>query len=124
MQTTRPVYLNLFKIRLPIPGFVSILHRVSGVFMVLAIPFLVYLLDLSLSGPEGFAAAGEFLDNILVKLATLVIIWSLIHHLLAGIRYLLIDIEVGVERQAARNSAWTVLFAALVLALIVMGGVL
>lgn len=124
MHTSRPVYLNLLKIRLPIPGFVSILHRVSGVFMVLAIPFLIYVLDLSLRGPEGFAEAGAFFDNILVQLGLLVIIWSLMHHLLAGIRYLLIDIDVGVEKQAARNSAWVVLFAALVLALVVLGGVL
>lgn len=118
----RPVFLNLMQIRLPVAGVMSIIHRATGVVMVLSIPLLMYLLDLSLAGPEGFAAAGALFDNILVKLILLGFIWGLMHHLLAGIRYLLIDIDVGVEKPLFRHTAWAVIIAAPVLALILMGG--
>jgi succinate dehydrogenase / fumarate reductase cytochrome b subunit len=118
----RPVFLNLMQIRLPVAGVMSIVHRVSGVVMVLSIPLLVYLLDLSLSSPQGFVEAAALFDNMLVKLILLGFIWGLMHHLLAGIRYLLIDIDIGVEKPLFRQTAWAVIVAAPVLALILMGG--
>lgn len=117
----RPRFLNLMKIRLPLPGVLSILHRISGVIMVLAIPFLIYLLDLSLRGAEGFAAASAVLDMLLIKLGIAVIVWGLFHHLFAGIRYLLLDMDVGIEKQQARASSWIVFGVSIVVALIVMG---
>jgi succinate dehydrogenase / fumarate reductase, cytochrome b subunit len=56
MQSNRPVFLDLWRIKLPATGIVSILHRISGVLMVLAIPAAAILLSEALSGPEGFAA--------------------------------------------------------------------
>jgi succinate dehydrogenase / fumarate reductase cytochrome b subunit len=124
-QTTpRPVFLNLFKIRLPIAGIMSIIHRVTGVVMVLAIPIFIYLLDLSLRGPEGFADAKGLFTNTFVKLIMFLFLWGLMHHLLAGIRYLLIDIDLGVERPLYRQTAWAVTLVAPVLALILLGGLL
>jgi len=108
----RPVFLNLLQIRLPVAGIMSIIHRATGVVMVLSIPLLVYLLDLSLSGPQGFADAQALFG----------FLWGLMHHLLAGIRYLLIDIDIGVEKPLFRQTAWAVIVAAPVLALILMGG--
>lgn len=126
MQETkpRPVFLNLFKIRLPMAGIMSIIHRATGVVMVLAIPLLIYLLDLSLSGPEGFGAAKELFANGLVKLILFLFLWGLMHHFLAGIRYLLIDIDIGVEKPLFRQTAWAVTLVAPVLALILLGGLL
>ena len=63
VSDTRPFYLNLIKIRLPIAGVLSIFHRISGVFMFLAMPFLVYMLDLSLKGESGFSQAAEYLEG-------------------------------------------------------------
>ena len=117
----RPRFLNLFKIRLPLPGVLSILHRVSGALMVLAIPFLVYLLDLSLRGPEGFEAAAGILDMIIIKLGVAVIIWGLFHHLFAGIRYLLLDMDIGVEKKEARASSWVVFAVSIATTLIILG---
>lgn len=124
MQETnsRPVFLNLFKIRLPMAGIMSIIHRVTGVLMVLAIPFLTYLLDLSLSGPEGFADVKGFFANGFVKLILFLFVWGLMHHFLAGIRYLLIDIDIGVDKPLFRQTAWAVTLIAPVLALIMLGG--
>ncbi|MEW8027181.1 MAG: succinate dehydrogenase, cytochrome b556 subunit [Candidatus Thiodiazotropha sp.] len=126
MQETnpRPVFLNLFKIRLPMAGIMSIIHRVTGVVMVLAIPLLIYLLDLSLSGPEGFADAKGLFASGFVKLILFLFLWGLMHHFLAGIRYLLIDIDVGVEKPLFRQTAWAVTLVAPILALILIGGLL
>ena len=117
----RPVYLNLLQIRLPVPGFMSILHRVSGACLSLAIPFAIYLLDLSLRGPEGYAKAHQLLAGWPAKLVLLGLLWALLHHLLAGTRYLLLDLDVGIDKPAYRRSAWAVLLAAPVLAVVLLG---
>ena len=122
MSPKRPVYLNLAQIRLPLPGFVSILHRISGVLMVLSLPFLVYLLDVSLRGDAGYVQALVVLDHTAVKLVLMILSWSLAHHVLAGIRYLLIDLDVGVARDATRRLSWAVLGGSLVLTLMLWGG--
>lgn len=109
----RPVFLELWRIRLPIAGIVSILQRISGLLMVLSIPLAAWLFELALSSPAGFARASAFLDHGLVRLGLLLIVWSLLHHSLAGIRYLLIDFGIGVARRPARYSAWAALVAAL-----------
>ena len=117
----RPKYLNLVKIRLPIPGIVSFAHRVSGVLMFLAIPFLAYILDQSVSSPEAYQQVAALLDHVLVKLALVIIGWSICHHLYAGIRYLLIDADIGVELPAARMSAKLVMAAAILSTLVIIG---
>jgi len=104
----RPFYLNLLKIHLPVTGFVSILHRVSGLFLFLAVPFSAYLLDLSLQGAEGFKQAAEIINCSIVQFALLILLWSLIHHLFAGIRFLLTDFDIGVDKQPAIRFAWAV----------------
>jgi len=126
MTTTsrRPVHLNLFQIRLPIGGIMSIIHRATGVFMFLALPLLIYLLDLSLSGPVGYAEAGDALHGVLGTVFVFLIMWSIAHHLLAGIRYLLIDMDRGVEKEIARRTALAVVVAGPVLGLLLTGGVL
>ena len=117
MQPQRPKYLNLIQIRLPIPGIVSIAHRISGVLMFAAIPFFAYLLHIAVQGEAGFQQARALLDHIVVKAALLALLWSLAHHLFAGVRYLLIDIDVGVAKPAARASAVAVMALGLAAAL-------
>lgn len=123
-MTRRPVHLNLFKIKLPIAGIMSIIHRATGVFMVLALPYLIYLLDLSLSGPAGYAEAAAALHGLIGTLFVFALMWSIAHHLLAGIRYLLIDVDCGVEKELARQTALGVTIAGPLLALLLTGGVL
>lgn len=116
----RPKYLSLpailFQIRLPLPGWVSILHRVSGALLVF--PFaawLLYLLDKSLATPEGFETIRGYLDMPLAKLGLLVFVWAYCHHFCAGIRYLLLDLNAGVELRPARASALAVIVVSLLL---------
>jgi succinate dehydrogenase / fumarate reductase, cytochrome b subunit len=117
----RPVFLNLFQIRLPIPGVVSIAHRISGVLLFLSIPLFLLLFQRSLQGEAGFEQVLAWLRNPLVMLVTLVLVWSLLHHWLAGIRYLLIDVDIGLERMAARRTAWVVITLAPVLTIVLLG---
>ena len=119
-KKVRPKYLSLrallFEIRQPVPAWVSILHRISGALLVL--PFaawLLYLLDLSLASPESFAALASYLDLPLVKLGMLLFIWAYCHHLCAGIRFLLLDLNAGIALAPARRSAAAVLVASLLL---------
>lgn len=118
MVKSRPVFLELWRIRLPIPGVVSILHRLSGVLMVIAIPVFAALFANALSGSTGFDSAAALASNPLGQLALLVLGWSLLHHLLAGIRYLALDLGWGLDRPTARKTAWTALYSALALTLV------
>ena len=116
-QSPAPVYLNLLRIRFPVGAVTSIAHRISGILLFVSLPFLIYLLDISLQGPEGYADAVAILGNCWLRLGTAAIAWSLFHHLLSGIRFLLIDIETGVTLKQARTSAWLVNLTGLVLTL-------
>ena len=117
----RPKYLSLpallFEIRLPLPGWISILHRISGALLVF--PFaawLLYLLDLSLASEAGFEKIRtHYLQLPLVKLGLLVFIWAFCHHFCAGVRFLLLDLNRGIELRQARLSSFMVLFISLLL---------
>lgn len=123
MRTTnRPVFLDLRQIRLPITGWVSILHRVSGVLLVLTIPYAAQLLDRSLRGPQEFAAVAQVLASPFALLVLMVLAWAFLHHLFAGIRFLMLDLDIGLDRPTARKSAGAAIAAAAVLALLVAGG--
>lgn len=110
-RDTRPFFLNLLKIRLPVPGVVSIMHRISGVFMFIAIPLVMYVFELSLRDAAGFAQASDWLAQPLVRLIVLLLIWALLHHLFAGIRFLLTDFEIGLGKEQSRMTAWAVIAA-------------
>ena len=123
MIDNRPVYLNLLKIRLPLTGIVSFAHRVSGVLLFLFIPFSVYLLDPSVQSEESFASVQQMMQQPLMLLVQLLVLWSIAHHFFAGIRFLLIDAEIGVEKSQARLGSWLVFFAEAVTILLIIVGV-
>lgn len=116
-----PVFLNLLQIRFPVTAIVSILHRLSGVLLFIIIPIAIYALQLSLSSPTGFETVMGWLDSILFRLFFLVCLWALVHHFFAGIRFLLLDIDIGISRPASRRSAWLVNILSLVIAALLAG---
>jgi succinate dehydrogenase / fumarate reductase cytochrome b subunit len=116
----RPKYLNLFSIRLPLPGVVSIAHRLSGVLMFIAIPAMAYVLGLSVGSETGFEQAKMMFGNPFIKIILVVIGWSICHHLYAGIRYLLLDADIGIDLQSARMSAAIVMAAAILSTLLIL----
>ena len=112
MPATRPVYLNLFRLHLPLTGWVSILHRLSGALLFLLLPLMVWGFALTLSSEAGFArvvawgAATPF-----AKLLTLVLVWAFAHHFFAGLRHLAMDSHWAVSLKSARRSSLVVLLA-------------
>lgn len=109
----QPVYLNLLKIKLPLTGIVSFLHRVSGVLLFFAIPLAIYLLQLSLQSLEGFNQAATLLNKPLMIILQIIVVAALLYHLFAGIRFLLMDMELGYEKKIAELSSWLVIIATL-----------
>ncbi len=122
MAEKRPVYLNLFKIRLPSTGIVSFAHRVSGFLLFLTIPFSIYLLDLSVTSQQHFDDVADLLQHPVLQIILLMSAWALVHHFLAGIRYLLLDFDIGVDRASSTLTAWIVLVSEfLVVAALIWG---
>ncbi len=124
VKKAKPVYRNiglaqLIKYRLPWAGKVSILHRISGAALFLLLPFILYLFDQSLASELSFMQFQSLTDHFLVKLICLGLIWSFLHHFCAGIRYLLLDLEIGVEKIPAQKSAILVLVVSLALTALV-----
>ena len=124
VRKDRPAYKNiglaqLIKYRLPWAGKVSILHRISGAVMFLLLPFILYLFDQSLASELSYQKFQTFTSNILVKIVCLGLIWCFLHHFCAGIRYLLLDLEIGVEKSEANRSAIVVLVIGLALTAVV-----
>ena len=124
-KKARPKYLSLpailFEIRMPLPAWVSILHRISG--LLLFFPFaawLLYMLDASLASEQGFEKVRtQYLQLPLVKLGILVFAWAYLHHFCAGIRFLLLDLDKGIHLRTARISSAVVLVASLALTALV-----
>jgi len=114
----RPVFLNLFRIRMPVGAVTSIMHRITGVLLALGIPFGVHLLDRSLQGAQAYAGVAGLFESPAFRIAVIASVWALTHHLLAGVRHLLGDIDIGSHLPEARRSAWIVNLAGLAVALI------
>jgi succinate dehydrogenase / fumarate reductase, cytochrome b subunit len=121
----RPVYtnLNVFKdltgYRLPPAGWVSILHRASGLVMFLLLPLIVWLFDKSLTSELSFIEFQNAFRNglwifpgVLIKLVMIAIIWSFLHHFVAGIRHLWMDMTHSVSKEQGRSSALITLISA------------
>ena len=110
--------------RLPLAGWVSILHRASGLVMFILLPFIIWMFDTSLSSEISysqftsvFAAGVGFLPGWFVKLVALVLIWAYLHHLIAGLRHLWMDATHAVSLQFGRSSAIFTLVVSVLLTL-------
>jgi succinate dehydrogenase / fumarate reductase cytochrome b subunit len=120
-KKARPQYRNIdvpqiLSYRLPPAGIVSILHRISGALLFLVgIPFSLYLLQQSLTSEISFESYRAIVGSVPGKLVLLALIWAFVHHTVAGIRYLLLDRHVGIQKDAARSSAVAVLGITVVL---------
>jgi succinate dehydrogenase / fumarate reductase cytochrome b subunit len=119
----RPQFSNigitdLLAYRLPMAGKVSILHRISGALLFLCLPGLIALFAMSFSSEAGFKAMSTVVGSPLVKLILLVLIWGYLHHFCAGIRYLALDLHIGVDKEPAAKSASLVLGVSLALTVV------
>lgn len=117
MTAPRPKNLNLFTIHFPLPAIVSIIHRISGFALFLLIPFLLWGLNYSLTD-SGFADLQEWVKSFPVKCLFWFLIIPFFLHLVAGIRHLLSDIQIGNSLQGGKRSALFTLIIAAVLILL------
>ena len=115
MDKDRPKHLALHLIKLPLPGFVSILHRISGLLLFLALPLMLLMLQYSLRSIETYTQLMSVLAHPLAQLLLLGLLWAFLHHLCAGLRYLAIDLHQVRNLAQARNSSQVVLAASLLL---------
>jgi succinate dehydrogenase / fumarate reductase cytochrome b subunit len=113
VKKKRPVYLNLVQIRMPVTAFISILHRISGALLFVAVAWLLFMLDRSLASEAGFEAIRRYAAMPVVKLALLLMIWAYCHHFFAGIRYLFLDLDKGTDLATARLTSWIAMIVSL-----------
>ena len=121
--TNRPEFRNIHitqivRYRMPPAAIVSILHRISGAALFLALPFLLWMFDLSLISENSFARMAAISAGWIAKLALLFLIWAFLHHFVAGIRYLVLDLHVGLDLRQARKNALAVFAISLPLTLL------
>lgn len=112
-----PKFLNLFHIRFPIGAIASIGHRISGVLLLISLPVLALVLDRSLASEAAFESLREAVDEPWWGLLLLALTWAAAHHILAGVRHLLMDVGVGSPLVQARTSAWAVILTAIIIAI-------
>jgi succinate dehydrogenase / fumarate reductase, cytochrome b subunit len=125
MTKQRPGTMRLVdavKYRLPLAGVVSILHRASGMIMFMLLPLIIWMFDTSVTSEISFGAftsafgAGiGWVPGWMIKVASLALIWSYLHHFIAGVRHLWMDATHSVTKEQGRNSAVVTLVASLVL---------
>ena len=108
--------------RLPAAGIVSILHRISGFIMFLLLPFIVWMFDTSISSEISFAKFSAafnvglgFVPAVLVKVVALGLIWAYLHHLIAGVRHVYMDVNHAVSKEFGKSSAIATLALSLAL---------
>ena len=120
----RPEFRNihiteLSNYRMPPSAIVSILHRISGAGLFLMLPFLLYLLQLSLRSEYSFMQFKGVLEHVLVKILVLGLSWAYLHHFCAGIRHLFMDNHFALDKDGSRITAKAVLIVSLLLTVVV-----
>lgn len=115
MKSQRPVNLELTKFSFPLAAIVSILHRISGIFLFAGMAVLLWLLDASLASEERFVALRETLTQPLWQIVIWTVLAALAYHVAAGIRHLLMDVGIGESLQGGRRSAQLTLVLAVIL---------
>jgi succinate dehydrogenase / fumarate reductase, cytochrome b subunit len=105
VKDNRPINLDFTTLRLPLPAITSILHRISGVFIFAGTAVLLWLLAESLASEQGFMNVQQWLDSFCVKLLLWSVLAGLLYHLIAGIRHLLMDMDIGETLEGGRAGA-------------------
>lgn len=105
MNKKRPVNLDLSTIKLPIAGFASFFHRVSGILLFAGMAVLLWTLDSSLDSQESFAAVRDLSSNPIYKFVLFIVLAGLAYHMVMGIRHLMMDFGVGESLKGGQLSA-------------------
>lgn len=114
MNSQRPVNLDLRTIKLPVTAYTSILHRISGVILFVAIAILLFGLDKSLTSEDGFVQVKECLASPLAKFVIWGLLSALLYHLVAGVRHLIMDMGIGETLEGGKLGSKIVIAVAVV----------
>src|SRR3954454_21423158 len=119
-ETPRPQFRNIHitdivRYRMPLSAITSILHRISGGLIFLLLPFVLYLFEKSLASVDAYEEFHGFVSHWCVKLVLLALIWAYLHHFFAGIRHLVMDTHISLDKHSARRTAVAVLIVSLTL---------
>lgn len=107
----RPEFRNIHglrdlpRYRWPLAGIVSGMHRISGLLLVLLLPFVLYLLEKSLTSEVSFEHFKGITSHWFVKLLILALCWAYLQHFCSGIRHLIMDLHIGLDKDSARKSS-------------------
>lgn len=121
VNSQRPVNLDLRTIKLPVTAYTSILHRASGIILFVGLAIMLYALGKSLGSEEGFGEVKACMTNALAKLVIWGLLSSLLYHLVAGIRHLIMDMGIGESLEGGKLGSKIVIAVSVVL--IVLAGV-
>jgi succinate dehydrogenase / fumarate reductase cytochrome b subunit len=113
----RPKFLNLLTLgpKMSITAKASILHRISGFLLFLSIPFVLFILQLSLTSPDFYTAFYSICSSWMMKVVYIVLIAAFMYHMCAGVRFLFLDIDKGTSIKTAKTTAWIVIMVSLIL---------
>ena len=114
----RPKFLNLFRIHLPVTGVNSFAYRVSGALLFLAAPLFIYCFNLSVRDAASYQQLLSLLSMPVFKLVLTLLAWAAGHHLLAGIRFLITEFDIGTTLESAKTIAWVVNIAGVAIFLV------
>ena len=118
----RPVYMNLFQIRLPISAISSITHRLAGIYIFfISLPLFLFLLYFTTKSYNDFMFIQHTFNNS-IFFSTFVSFSFLVfaYHILTGIRHLLQDLHIGESLSALRFSSYIVFILCFLLTLFVI----
>ena len=115
----RPKYLNLLQIRMPLPAIVSIMHRVSGAALFLALPLMLWWWQTSLTSINTFAVFRGMVSLWWMKVIMIGLVWGYLHHLFAGLRHVVMDLDMATDLPAARLSSVVVLVVSIALTVLI-----
>ena len=118
-MASRPKYLNLLQIRMPLPAIVSIMHRVSGAVLFFALPLMLWWLQQSLASGRTFAGFQSMFSSPLFKLVMIALLWGYLHHLCAGLRHVVMDLHYGLELKTVRLTSMLVLVVSITLTAVI-----
>ena len=130
-RTKRPEFRNinaftdLTTYRMTPAAWVSILHRASGAIMFVLLPFIIWMFDATISAEisfEKFKAAFNIgmlgLPGFIWKLVALALIWAYLHHFIAGLRHLYMDVTHTLSNEFGTATALITLGLSIALTLV------
>ncbi len=111
----RPKNLNLLSVKFPMSAIMSVGHRAAGLLLFLSLPYFIYLFQLSMVNETEFMQIKAELQSPAIKFFFLLIIWAFAHHFFAGIRYFLLDVDIGIEKKWAQKTAVLVMISGFII---------